>query len=624
MFAGSGNNSCRQWMFAGFFQTGRKLQELFLTHAGRCHHSGQFRFAKGQGAGLVHYQGIDLAHGLDGLGVFEQHPHGGALAGGHHDGHGSGESQGARAGDDQHRDRDDQGIGQARLGAEIIPDCKGGYGNGNNHRHKVTGHLISQFLDRRSAALSIGHHLHYLGKEGVAANFFRPHSDCAGGIDRGADHLILRLFFYRNRFTRDHRFIHRAGTIDYSAVHRDLFARPDPEHIADLNVFQGNVYFAAVLIDLSCRFRSQPQERLDGGAGLAAGLEFHHLPQQDQGDDHRRRLVINTHTTIHTAHGGRKDFRKQGADHAVAIGHGHPEAYQGEHIETSIDHRLHGPHIKDPAGPKHHRGRQNQFQPSQNLRGCHVLDEVAARQHLPHGDKHQWHREDGAKDEALAHVIVFGIFFLCIKTDDAWFERHAAFRAGTGTFLNNFRMHGTGILGTGGWNFRGHGFEGHAAFWATSRIALDDFRMHWTGILSPDNRFFLHGLSCKTGFFSEKFARIYFEFFQAVVTAEIIIIPLIVIFGKGVRIFGAHTADRIRIVRLLIMMMAMLFFLLLASCLRHLTHLPWIIFKNINRLIVYNSCAASQTVSCSRRGASSGCTMELFCSAGQGDVLSMK
>jgi len=74
--------------------------------------------ALGQRAGLVDDQGIDLAHGLDGRRVAEQHAMGGGLAGGDHDRHGCGQPQGARAGDDQHRD----GVDQTKNPAWLRPE----------------------------------------------------------------------------------------------------------------------------------------------------------------------------------------------------------------------------------------------------------------------------------------------------------------------------------------------------------------------------------------------------------------------------------------------------------------------------------------------------------------------
>ena len=56
---------------------------------------------------------------------------------------------------------------------------------------------------------------------------------------------------------------------------------------------------------------------------------------------------------------------------------------------------LHGPDVKDPAGPEHHRCRQQQLQPAQSVRGeARAFKKVAARQHVPHGNDDQRHGED--------------------------------------------------------------------------------------------------------------------------------------------------------------------------------------------------------------------------------------
>ena len=75
---------------------------------------GQGRVAGGDGAGLVQHDGVELVRGLQGLGRADQDAGLGALAGADHDRQGGGQAERARAGDDQHRDRGDQGEGERR------------------------------------------------------------------------------------------------------------------------------------------------------------------------------------------------------------------------------------------------------------------------------------------------------------------------------------------------------------------------------------------------------------------------------------------------------------------------------------------------------------------------------
>ena len=78
----------------------------------------ELRLALGERAGLVDDERVDLAHDLDGLGVPEQHAHRGALARRDHDRHRRRQAERARASDDEHRDRVDERVRHARLGAD--------------------------------------------------------------------------------------------------------------------------------------------------------------------------------------------------------------------------------------------------------------------------------------------------------------------------------------------------------------------------------------------------------------------------------------------------------------------------------------------------------------------------
>ena len=93
-----------QWVLAQALQACGN-SEYFILLPGVCGlHCGQLRPASGQGSGLVHDQRIDTPQDLDGRSIFEQHPHGSALAGGDHDGHRCSQTQRTGAGDDENRD----------------------------------------------------------------------------------------------------------------------------------------------------------------------------------------------------------------------------------------------------------------------------------------------------------------------------------------------------------------------------------------------------------------------------------------------------------------------------------------------------------------------------------------
>ena len=79
------------------------------------------RLALGQRAGLVDDERVDLLHVLEGLGVLDQHAGLGAASDADHDRHRRRKPERARTGDDQHGDRRDEAVGEARLRAPDAP-----------------------------------------------------------------------------------------------------------------------------------------------------------------------------------------------------------------------------------------------------------------------------------------------------------------------------------------------------------------------------------------------------------------------------------------------------------------------------------------------------------------------
>jgi hypothetical protein len=71
-------------------------------------------------------------------------------AGAHHDCHGSGEPESARAGDDQDSNSIYECMSESRLRTDEEPHSKGNNGGNDYSRDKVRGDLIRQPLDRRS------------------------------------------------------------------------------------------------------------------------------------------------------------------------------------------------------------------------------------------------------------------------------------------------------------------------------------------------------------------------------------------------------------------------------------------------------------------------------------------
>jgi hypothetical protein len=58
----------------------------------------------------------------------------------------------------------------------------------------------------------------------------------------------------------------------------------------------------AIRRDLSRCGRRETEQRFDGAARAAAGAEFEHLTEQDEGDDDGGGLVIDRHKPVSVGH----------------------------------------------------------------------------------------------------------------------------------------------------------------------------------------------------------------------------------------------------------------------------------------------------------------------------------
>ncbi|MCY1422381.1 hypothetical protein D9M71_380580 [compost metagenome] len=138
-----------QGVFAALVQAGCQAQDLCRREPIGAHNAVKHGAPFGQGAGLVHDQGVDLAQVFYGAGVPEQHAASGSLAGRHHDRHRRGEAQCTRTGDDQYSDRIDQAIDPTRFWPEQ-PPAEEGQDRDQHHPHdKVAGDDIRHSLHGR-------------------------------------------------------------------------------------------------------------------------------------------------------------------------------------------------------------------------------------------------------------------------------------------------------------------------------------------------------------------------------------------------------------------------------------------------------------------------------------------
>ena len=120
----------RERMLGGPLDRGGKPQQFGFVEAGRRHDLGDGRPAFGQRAGLVDDERVDFFHMLERYGSLDEDAEPGTTANPDHDRHRRGETQCAGTGDDQHGDRRNQPVCEARLGAPDAP------GDARDHRDR--------------------------------------------------------------------------------------------------------------------------------------------------------------------------------------------------------------------------------------------------------------------------------------------------------------------------------------------------------------------------------------------------------------------------------------------------------------------------------------------------------
>ena len=332
-------------------------------------------------------------------------------------------------------------MGIARLGPPDRPGGERQHGNRQHGRHKPAGHRIGQALDRRARTLRVGYHLHDPRQHGIAPDLFGADGQRAGLVHGAADHAVVLGLRNRHRFAGDHRFVERGVAVIDPAIDRHAFARAHAEQIAHDDTFDRHFLIAAVGLDPARGLGGKIEQRLDRARGFLTRAQFEHLTQQHQHGDHRRRLEIDRDNPIRVAEGSGKYFRRQDRDHAVAPGGPGPHRNQCKHIEIARFERGPGALEERPAGPQHHRCREDELEHRGNA-GRHQPvqggDQVPA--HFQHKN---WNRQRQRDPEAPPHIDIFRAGS-GIGAGQLGFERHAADRAGAGMILPHCGMHRTG------------------------------------------------------------------------------------------------------------------------------------------------------------------------------------
>ena len=430
-------------MLAGLLDAGGQSQHVVLGKPAGRDNGYHFRPALGQRSGLVDHERVDLFHALQRLGILDQYASLCAPADAHHDGHRSGKAERARAGDDQHRDRGHQAVGEARLRTESRPGRKRGERDDDHSRHEPAGHPIGQPRNGRARALRGRDHRNDPRQHGVASDLLGAHDEAAGRVQRPGDHFRAGVLGNRHGLAGDHRFVDRGASLRHFSVDRDFLAGTHTQAIADRDHIERDIFLGAICAHPPRCSRRQVEQRADGAGGLLPRPQLQDLPEQDEHGDHRCGFEIDRDGAVRSTKCRREELRHRDRDDAVEPRHAGAHRDQREHVEIARDHRLPAAHEEWPATPEHDRSGEKELDPVRpGLVDQHVeIGEVSA--HLQHHDRDRQHEPD---PESPRHVGELGIG-PGFGGDELRLERHAADRAGAGSHLTDLGMHRAGIDG---------------------------------------------------------------------------------------------------------------------------------------------------------------------------------
>ncbi|MNE00361.1 hypothetical protein D3C80_927690 [compost metagenome] len=324
------------------FDGGNQGQDVILVKAVGHAQVGQFGAAGGQGAGLVEGDDLDPLQGLQGLALAEQDAQLGGAAHADHDGGRSGQTHGAGAGDDQHRDSGDQGHAERRIGREQIPDGEGQDGDAHDDRHEPAGDAIHQGLNGQLGALGGFDHADDLGQHGFGADLLRLEAEGARGVQGAADDLGAGGLLNRDGFAGQHGFVEIGRALGHHAVDGDALAGADDDDVAGLDGVDRHVLFDAVAHDAG-GLGLHRHQAADGLAGLTLGAGLDPAPDQDQGDDDGGGFEIDVGRAGGQQAGGEGGDRREGPGGARAQHH------QGVHVRRAAQQGGHALAEEDQA-----------------------------------------------------------------------------------------------------------------------------------------------------------------------------------------------------------------------------------------------------------------------------------
>ena len=349
-------------VFAVLLQRGGETQELLRVETAGGQDIHELGFALRERARLVHDERGDFLQPFERLGVFHEHAFLRAASDADHDGHGRGQAEGARAGDDEDRDGVDDGVRELWLRPKPHPDDEGEHRNRQHHRHEDARDLVGETLNGRAAALGFGNHVHDLPEQRVAADPLGAHDETAGAIDGAARHFVADGLFHRERFAGDHGLFHAGVTFDHHAINGHLVTWNHAQPVADFHLVERD-FMIAPRCDLSRRGRCEIEQRFDGAARAAAGTEFEHLTEEHQHNDHRRGFKVDGDLALvlHRVWEQAGHEHRHGAEDECRA---HADGDQREHVQVTRHDGAPAAVEERPACPPDHGRGERKLHPA--------------------------------------------------------------------------------------------------------------------------------------------------------------------------------------------------------------------------------------------------------------------
>ena len=207
--------------------------------------------------------------------------------------------------------------------------------------------------------MSLFHHADDLGQHSPLADLGGDIPEAPCGVHCAAVHRRTGGLFYWKALPGEHGLVHHRNPVDHLPVHWQFLSWTDSHRVACHHL--GYRYLGSLSVaDYPGRRRPVPQQFTDRIRRLPLGASLQKPAQQDQGDDHRRRVEIDRRIVIERGVGVEKvrfteEAAEEGQGRAVHIGNAGADRHQRVHVGRPVLDCSPSRPVKDRARPKLYR-----------------------------------------------------------------------------------------------------------------------------------------------------------------------------------------------------------------------------------------------------------------------------